>query len=152
VERVCHRVVFVKSGHVEAVETMRAGATHARVLRVRLSTEQAEPSAARLAELAGAGGAAFRGWSAPDARFTVADDRGATQLLQALLRDGVAVIEVVPEEGRLERLFTEGSPVAGAAPGVVATPEPSVPAPDPPPAAERGDHSRFMPPTSGGGA
>jgi ABC-2 type transport system ATP-binding protein len=154
VERMCHRVVFVKNGKVEAVETMRAGAAHARVLRVRLSTEQEVPPAARLAELAAAGGATFRGWTAPDARFAVADDRGATQLLHTLLRAGVAVIEVVPEEGRLERLFTaEGGATVAHTPDVGAsgTPQPPAPAP-PPPAAEPADHTRFMPPTSGEGA
>jgi ABC-2 type transport system ATP-binding protein len=156
VERMCHRVVFVSRGRVEAVETMRAGAAHARVLRVRLSTEQAVPPAARLAELAAAGGATFRGWTAPDARFAVGDDRGATQLLHTLLRGGVAVIEVVPEEGRLERLFTaEGgasvahTPAAAALPDAPASAQPS---PSPPPAREPDDPSRFMPPTAGAGA
>ena len=116
VERVCHRVVFVKQGVVEAMETMRAGASHARVLRVRLSTEQAGVPADRLAALAASAGATFRGWSAPDARFAVADDAGATRLLGALLEAGVAVIEASPEEGRLERLFTGApSPVGGGA-------------------------------------
>src|SRR5262249_16866084 len=109
VERVCHRVVFVKQGVVEAMEMTRAGASHARVLRVRLSTEQPAPAAVWLTELATRAGATFRGWSAPDARFGVADDAGATRLLAALLAAGVAVTEAIPEEGRLERLFT-GSP------------------------------------------
>ena len=116
VERVCHRVVFVKQGKVEAMETTRAGAAHARVLRVRLSTEQATPATERLAEVAAAAGATFRGWSPPDARFAVADDAGATRLLAALLAAGVAVIEASPEEGRLERLFTGvAAPTGGAA-------------------------------------
>ncbi len=106
VERVCHRVVFVKQGRVEAMETMRAGASHARVLRVRLSAEQPAPTAERLAAVAASGGATFSGWTAPDARFSVTDDAGATRLLAALLHEGCAVIEVLPEEGRLERLFT----------------------------------------------
>ena len=37
VERVCDRVAFVSRGHVEAIETVAAGATVARVLRVRWS-------------------------------------------------------------------------------------------------------------------
>ena len=113
VERVCHRVVFVKQGKVEAMETTRAGASHARVLRVRLSTEQAVPPAERLTAIAAEAGADYRGWSAPDARFAVADDAGATRLLAALLAAGVAVTEASPEEGRLERLFTGGSPELG---------------------------------------
>src|SRR5438874_234275 len=71
-ERVCHRVVFVKQGRVEAIETMRAGAAHARVLRVRLSTEGPQATLERLAALASQSGATFRGWAAPDARFAVA--------------------------------------------------------------------------------
>ena len=114
VERVCHRVVFVKQGKVEAMETMRAGASHARVLRVRLSTEQMVVPGERLSVLAASAGATFRGWSAPDARFGVADDAGATRLISALVNGGVAVIEASPEEGRLERLFTgSASPTAG---------------------------------------
>ena len=109
VERVCHRVVFVKQGKVEAMDTTRAGASHARVLRVRLSTEQPVPAPDRLTAIAADAGATFRGWSAPDARFAVADDAGATRLLAALLAAGVAVTEASPEEGRLERLFT-GAP------------------------------------------
>ena len=109
VERVCHRVVFVKQGKVEAMETMRAGASHARVLRVRLSTEQPMMPAERLAAIAASADATFRGWSAPDARFGVADDAGATRLIGELVNAGIAVIEASPEEGRLERLFT-GTP------------------------------------------
>src|SRR6185369_13144322 len=120
VERVCHRVVFVKQGKVEAMETTRAGASHARVLRVRLSTEQAAPPADRLTAIAAEAGASYRGWSPPDARFAVADDAGATRLLAALLAAGVAVTEASPEEGRLERLFTEAAVGRGA--GASATP------------------------------
>ena len=124
VERICHRVVFVKQGVVEAMETMRAGASHARVLRVRISTDQAEPDAQRLSALAGVAGATFRGWSAPDARFAVADDAGATRVIAALVNAGVAVIEASPEEGRLERLFTGGTAAAAPTPAGVAAPAP----------------------------
>jgi ABC-2 type transport system ATP-binding protein len=147
VERVCHRVVFVKQGRIEAMDTTRAGSAHARVLRVRLSTEQPVMPAEQLSAIAAGAAATFRGWSAPDARFAVADDSGATRLIAALVRAGVAVIEVIPEEGRLERLFTEGSaPAAGAS-----APAASVPAMPPAPAGPD-DESRFMPPPAGGGA
>ncbi len=108
VERVCTRVVFVQKGRIESMETVRAGAASARVLRVRLGAHGEGVTAARLAEAGQKGGAAFREWVAPDARFTVADDTGATRLLGALLADGLPVIEAVPEEGRLERLFQPG--------------------------------------------
>ena len=116
VERVCTRVVFVQKGRIDAIETLQAGAEHARVLRVRLASGAGyAPAGADIAERLGraaAGcGASFRDWTAPDARFAVADDAGATQLLAALLAAGLPVIEAAPEEGRLERLFSgpEGS-------------------------------------------
>jgi ABC-type multidrug transport system ATPase subunit len=111
VERVCTRVVFVQKGRLEAMETVQAGAAQARVLRVRLAAGAwpppgGEPPAARLAALAQSAGASFREWTAPDARFGVADDAGATRLLAALLAASLPVVEAAPEEGRLERLFT----------------------------------------------
>jgi ABC-2 type transport system ATP-binding protein len=148
VERVCHRVVFVKQGRVEAMETMRAGASHARVLRVRLSTEQPPMPPDRLSAIAAGAAATFRGWSAPDARFAVADDAGATRLIGALIHEGVAIIEAVPEEGRLERLFAPGSGLAAGEAIPAVTPPP----PPPAPAGDTDDHTRFMPPTGGGGA
>ena len=48
----------------------------------------------------------------PDARVQVADDAGATRLIGALIAARLPVIEVVAEEGRLERLFT--GPAGGA--------------------------------------
>jgi len=104
VERVCTRVVFVRKGRLESMETVRAGAAHARVLRVRMAAGGALDGA-RLAQLAAAAGAEFREWVTPDARFAVADDAGATRLLAALLGAGMPVVEAAPEEGRLERLF-----------------------------------------------
>ena len=117
VERVCTRVVFVQKGRIESMETVRAGAASARVLRVRLSTYAPEGggvSGARLAGIAAAAGASYREWVAPEARFGVSDDAGATRLLAALLAAGMPVVEAAPEEGRLERLFTAGPPAGGA--------------------------------------
>jgi len=106
VERVCTRVVFVQQGRITSTSTVRAGAAEARVLRVRLSAHAGMPDPARLAEIAAAAGAGYRATAPPDARFSVADDAGATRLLAALLAAGVPVVEAGPEEGRLERLFT----------------------------------------------
>ncbi len=116
VERLCDRVVFVKQGRVQATETVRAGAALARVLRVRL-TAGATVDPGRLGALATDAGAALHGFQAPDARFAVADDAGATRLLGALLAAGLPVVEAAPEEGRLERLFGSGENATGAAAG-----------------------------------
>ena len=109
VERVCDRVAYVSKGKVEAIETLAAGAEHARVLRVRwpAGAEHARARAARAgAALESAGGA--------QARFAVADDQGAARLIEALVAAGIPVAEATPEESRLERLFLE-PPAGGAA-------------------------------------
>jgi len=82
VERTCTRVLFVRRGKIEAMETLEAGTARARILRVRL---------------AAGGGAA-----------TVESDDAAAALLAALVGAGHPVVEAVPEESRLERLFQEG--------------------------------------------
>ena len=105
VERMCTRVVFVKAGRIEAMDTVRAGAAHARVLRVRMSADAVPPDPGTLAALALEAGAQWKDWVAPEARFVVADDGGVTRLLAALLAAGLPVVEAAPEEGRLERLF-----------------------------------------------
>ncbi|MEQ1832422.1 MAG: ABC transporter ATP-binding protein [Candidatus Eisenbacteria bacterium] len=141
VERVCTRVVFVNKGRIEAMETTRAGAAHARVM-------PALP-AEKLAALAVGAGASFRGWSAPDARFTVPDDAGATRLIAALVNAGVAVIEAMPDEGRLERLFTG---TASEAPAAVAALSPSPTPSSGSPASAFMPPAPPVPPVSGGAA
>ena len=105
IERVCSRVVFVQRGRLEVMETAAAGASHARLLRVRFGSANL-PARAALEAAAAGSAAALRTWDAPDARFIVADDAGATRLLAALIAAGLPVVEAVAEESRLERLFT----------------------------------------------
>jgi len=115
VERVCDHVAFVKQGRIEARETLHAGATLARVLRVRGPAGTIGDGVPRAAlELAAQrAGAELREVAAPLARFAVPDDAGAVRLVQALVAAGVPVTEVTPDEGRLERLFLENRPKGG---------------------------------------
>jgi len=99
-------VVFVERGRVAAMETRAAGATAARALRVRFAAG-AQPDRPALEAAARGAQAELLEVTAPDARFRVGDDVGATRLLSALLAAGLPVIEAVAEEGRLERLFTQ---------------------------------------------
>jgi ABC-2 type transport system ATP-binding protein len=107
VERMCDRVAFVRGGKVQSIETVRAGETAARVLRVRWSggSDPRAITPERLAALGAGAGATFEAAKAPEARFTVTDDDGASRLIETLLAAGVRVIEATPESGRLERLF-----------------------------------------------
>jgi ABC-2 type transport system ATP-binding protein len=152
VERVCDRVAFVKAGRVEAIETVAAGATHARVLRVRAAEGGTPATRERLAAVAGASGATLVEANGREARFTVADDAGAARLLQSLIAAGVPVAEATPEESRLERLFLEGAaiatsdkPATPATPVPGATAAPDTPAAPSPPDAEKA-WERYMPP------
>ena len=111
VERVCDRVAFVRGGQVQAIETVAAGAGLARVMRVRAADSSlAARGAEALASVAAGAGAELRDAGPAEARFAVADDAGAARLVEALVRAGVAVAEVAPEESRLERLFLEKRP------------------------------------------
>jgi ABC-2 type transport system ATP-binding protein len=115
VERVCDRVAFVKQGRVEAMETLHAGATLARVLRVRSTAGAIGGTVARevLERAAARAGAELREVAPPLARFVVGDDEGAARLVDELVAARVPVAEITPEEGRLERLFLEGEPPGG---------------------------------------
>jgi ABC-2 type transport system ATP-binding protein len=114
VERVCDRVAFVSAGRVEAVETLHAGTSLARVMRVRSLPGVLEArSREELAALAAASGAELVDAFPPLARFAVADDAAAARLVERLVGAGVPVSEVTPEESRLERLFLEKRPAAG---------------------------------------
>jgi ABC-2 type transport system ATP-binding protein len=109
VERICDRVAFVRGGQVQSIETLEAGATAARELRVRWAAGSADEAVTpeRLAALGAGAGAALVDVKPPEARYTVEDDDGASLLLETLLAAGVRVIEATPEGGRLERLFVE---------------------------------------------
>jgi len=120
VERVCDRVAFVRDGRVQSIETLHAGAQHARVLRIAMTGAVADATV--LGRLAVAAGAELLGVAPPVARFSVADDAGAARLLEALIGGGVRVTEVVPEESRLERLFLGTAGGAGTGGGTGAPP------------------------------
>jgi ABC-2 type transport system ATP-binding protein len=107
VERVCDRVAYVSRGRVEAIETMRAGAAHSRLVAVRWMSGPGVASVGRdaLDRAAQGSGATLQDVADGSARFVVASDETCARLLQALIGAGVPVIEAVPGESRLERLF-----------------------------------------------
>ena len=109
VERVCDRVAYVSKGRVEAIETMNAGATAARVLRVRW-TAATQPTSEQLAAHAAYAGAVLREAGASEARFEARDDATSARLLNSLVTAGIPVAEATPEESRLERLFLDPRP------------------------------------------
>jgi ABC-2 type transport system ATP-binding protein len=109
VESICDRVAFVRDGQVEAIQTVEAGREHARVLRVRAAGEFFSTGIAEteLSGIAADAGAVLRGLQSPLATFDVADDEGAGRLIRLLVEAGVPVVEAIPEESGLERLFVD---------------------------------------------
>jgi hypothetical protein len=168
---------------VEAIETLDAGAAHARGLRVRWASgvtvaepgrdtpEAATVALRTAAERAGAAFVDASGLASGSgvARFVAADDATAVRLVRALVEAGVPVVEVTPDESRLERLFLEPGHAGPATPPAAGPPAPDggVPpgtpygapgatpggvAPSAAPSAPASDPARFMPPGQGGGA
>jgi hypothetical protein len=132
---------------VEAIETISAGATLARVLRVRAAGGAIGGRVARetLAALAAKAGAELRDIVPPEARFAVADDAGAARLIEALVAGGVPVAEATPEESRLERLFLDASGSTGSGGAV---PPPVAPPPAAPQTGTAAPRSPYAPPGS----
>jgi len=116
VEKLCDRVAFVKEGRVESVSVMNAGAGARRELGVRTAGSGFGDSSTRgrLEAAAAGAGAVLLESTGHSARFSVPDDETAAKLLAALVNAGYPVVEAIPAESRLERLFTEGQPGSGA--------------------------------------
>jgi len=110
VERFCDRVAYVRAGRVESVEVLTAGAQVQRILRVRTAGDP--PDAAAWTKAGESVGAEFLGYVRPWARFSVASDEAAADLVAKLVRSHIRVMEAVPEESRLERLFFSGQGAA----------------------------------------
>jgi len=113
VERLCDRVVFVRGGRVESIATVDAGATMVRVLRIRLA-RSAEALQTEPLPLTPVDGVQLVNQDGAEIQFAVADDAAAARLLRYLVERNYPVIEAVPDEGRLERLFTGHEPGAPA--------------------------------------
>lgn len=113
VEKVCHRVIFVKGGQVAAMETVHAGAAGRRTLQLRLAAGTPPEVEDALVALSLPEGCRFdRRQPGGPAFYTVDSDAAAAALLRRLIEAGLPVVEAVPGEGRLERLF---QPDAGGA-------------------------------------
>lgn len=110
VERLSDRVAYVEKGSVAQIEALRAGETGRRALAVTFARAGAEPSEESLREAAATAGAELIELAGRDAKFSVKNEEGAVQLVAGLVKAGVPVLHVVPDAGRLERLFLGGNP------------------------------------------
>ncbi len=105
VERVCDRVAFIAMGRLGQIENLSEDADSTHVVVVRWLSDEA-PERERVAALGRSTGADLLEWTPPRAAFSVPDDRSAAALVRALVEGGIAVAEMGPRAGRLERFFT----------------------------------------------
>jgi ABC-2 type transport system ATP-binding protein len=106
IERLCDRVAFVKEGRVESIEVMAAGAGLRRELRVRVVEGGfGRVPAETLSALAVSSGGELLEVAESAASFSVPDDTVAARLIEELVKAGCRIVEAVPGESGLERLF-----------------------------------------------
>ena len=106
--KLCHKVVFLKQGRIEATEQW-AGPTGLRWSLRWLDQAGAKAKAAEaLAKLDLEGAAVTKG----GLQVTVADEAGAAELLKALVKAGLAVTHAGPLQGDLEKFFHGGGDAA----------------------------------------
>jgi ABC-2 type transport system ATP-binding protein len=103
IEKVCSRVAFIRAGKLESIENLNEERVGARAVKLRLlDTVVSE----HLATIARPTRARLEATDGNRAVFIVEDDRMCADLIAALAQSGMAVVEAVPAENRLERFFS----------------------------------------------
>jgi ABC-2 type transport system ATP-binding protein len=103
--KLCHKVVFLKAGRIEASEQW-SGAGALRWSLRWVAEAGAGAKAKAVAERLGLSGVkVVKGGMQAD----VADEAGAAELLKALVKAGLAVTQAGPLQGDLEKFFNGGA-------------------------------------------
>ena len=110
VERVCDRVAFIKQGKIASVEDLHSGTVRDYCLLVRWPESQLNGSLSSVVLQAAQEASAsvdecHQEWG----RFSVKDNKMASQLIRKLVEHGLPVEEAIPERGKLESLFSNES-------------------------------------------
>lgn len=114
VERVCDRVAFIKQGRIGSIENIHSGTVSDYSLLVRWPECQLNGSLnSVVAEAAQKASASVSECHHQWGRFSVKDNKVATQLIRELVQSGLPIEEAVPERAKLEELFIGDSGVDG---------------------------------------
>lgn len=107
VERVCDRVAFIKQGKIASVEDLHSGVVSDYFLMVRWPESQLNGSLnSVVSQVARETSASIDQCHHDWGRFSVKDNRMASQLIRRLVESGLPVEEAIPERSKLEELFT----------------------------------------------
>lgn len=109
VERICHRVAFVRDGKIEAVEVVGDSTAGDGVLILKCSKEATGDQRDTFARVASEQAIApLIECGNETARFVIASESHTVELVRLFVRHDLPVVEVVREEQSLERLFLAG--------------------------------------------
>ena len=100
--KLCHHVLFLKEGRLEATQRLQGGAGLSWFVEW-LPKEGAATKAKAVLDKLGLEGGRF---ARSTARVDVADEEAAAELVAALVKAGVPVLAAGPVKGDLERFFT----------------------------------------------
>lgn len=106
-ERVCDRVAFIRSGKIEAIESLDRKEDDEHKLFIRWLTDDVSVSSEILWNAAHKSDTHLLEYGENWARFSVADTRSAAKLIRELVTAGVLVQAATPEHSSLERFFNE---------------------------------------------
>jgi ABC-2 type transport system ATP-binding protein len=110
VERVCDRVAFIKQGKIASVEDLHSGVVSNYFLMVRWPESQLNGSLQSVvSDVVKETSASIEECHHDWGRFSVRDNKMATQLIRKLIERGLPVEEAVPERAKLEELFADAS-------------------------------------------
>ncbi len=106
IEHTCDRVAFIKEGTVVKIEDMRAATVGEEYHTIRWLTDEGhDVGKETLSTVVKNIGISLLDFEEGQARFVTSGGAETASLVKALVVEGFPVIEVRPEEGRLERLF-----------------------------------------------
>ena len=103
--KLCHKVVFLKAGRIEASEQWSGAGSLRWSLRWLTEPGSADKAKAAVDKLSLSGVKVLKGGLHAD----VADEAGAAELLKALVKAGLRVTQAGPLQGDLEKFFHGGA-------------------------------------------
>ncbi len=106
-ERVCDRVAFIRSGKIEAVESLDRKEDDEHKLFIRWLKDELAVTSETLWNAANNSSTHLLEYGENWGRFSVCDTRAAANLIRELVTAGVAVQAATPEHSSLERFFNE---------------------------------------------
>lgn len=106
-ERVCDRVAFIRSGKIEAVESLDRKEDDEHKLFIRWLKDELAVTSETLWNAANNSNTHLLEYGENWGRFSVCDTRAAANLIRELVTAGVAVQAATPEHSSLERFFNE---------------------------------------------